>query len=76
METVIVTTNKTLEIPPKLAMLYGIRKGVEIYFVEERDHIKIFPITKEVIDRNAGFLGTKGKLLKALKKEKRIERVL
>lgn len=66
METRIVTTSKTLEIPPRLAKLYGIRKGVEIHFVEERDHIKIFPITKEVIDRNAGFLGTGGKLLKAL----------
>lgn len=66
METRIVTTSKTLEIPPKFAKLYGIRKGVEIHFVEERDHIKIFPITKEVIDRNAGFLGTGGKLLKAL----------
>jgi len=67
-----VTKNKTLEIPPKLAKLYGIKKGVEIHFVEERDHIKIFPITKEVIDRNVGFLGTKGKLLKALIKEKRL----
>lgn len=72
METIIVTTNKTLEIPPRLAKLYGIRKGVEIHFVEERDHIKIFPITKEVIDRNVGFLGTKGKLLKALIKEKKL----
>ena len=72
METIIVTTSKTLEIPPRLAKLYGIRKGVEIHFVEERDHIKIFPITKEVIDKNVGFLGTKGKLLKALIKEKRL----
>jgi bifunctional DNA-binding transcriptional regulator/antitoxin component of YhaV-PrlF toxin-antitoxin module len=72
METTIVTTNKTLEIPRKLAKLYGIKKGVEIHFVEERDHIKIFPITKEVIDRNIGFLGTNGKLLKALIKEKRL----
>ena len=70
METIIVTTSKTLEIPPRLAKLYGIRKGIQIHFVEEKDHIKIFPITKEVIDRNAGFLGTKGKLLKALIKEK------
>lgn len=72
MDTIIVTTSKTLEIPPKLAKLYGIRKGVEIHFVEERDHIKIYPTTKEVIDRNAGFLGTKGKLLKALLAEKKL----
>ena len=76
METIMVTTSKVLEIPPRLAKMYGIRKGIQIHFVEERDHIKIYPITKEVIDRNIGFLGTNGKLLKALwaekKKEKRI----
>jgi len=76
METIIVTTNKTLEIPPKLAKLYGIRKGVKIHFVEKKDHIKIFPITKEVIDRNVGFLGTKGKFLKALLSEKKKEKKL
>jgi len=74
METLIVKSNRALELPTKLAKKYGIRRGTKIFFVEERDHVKMFPITEEVIDRNAGFMNTGGKLLKALNKEKETEK--
>ena len=47
-----------------------------MHFVEERDHIIIFPVTNEVIDRNIGFLGTNGKLLKALLAEKKRKEII
>ena len=44
-------------------------------FVVEEDGIKIIPlVTAEEIKANIGFLGTKGKLLKAFMKEKKRER--
>ncbi len=76
METIIATSINTLEIPPKVAKRFGIKKGIKMHFVEERDHIIIFPVTNEVIDRNIGFLGTNGKLLKALLAEKKKEKRL
>lgn len=76
METILVKSNNVLILPTRFSRKYGIRLGVKIFLVEEKDHIKIFPRSKEVIDINIGFLGKKGSLLKALKKEKRKERVL
>lgn len=76
METKIATSNKVSALLSKRAKQNGIRKGVTIHSVEKRGRIKKFPITKEAIDRNAGFLGTKGKLLKALLAEKKKEKKL
>lgn len=36
----------------------------------------MLPLTEETIDKNIGFLGTKGKLLKKLLEEKKSEREL
>jgi hypothetical protein len=47
-----------------------------VNFFEEEDGIKIIPLTPEVISSNRGFLGTKGKLLRALMEEKKKEREL
>jgi bifunctional DNA-binding transcriptional regulator/antitoxin component of YhaV-PrlF toxin-antitoxin module len=76
METILVKSRNTLTLPPQLSRKYGIQKGVKILFEEENDHIKIFPISKEVIDMNIGILGKKGRLLKALMKEKAKEKKL
>ena len=76
METIIVKSRNILVLPPQLAKKYGIRQGVKIFFKEENDHIKIFPISKTIIEMNKGFLGKKSNLLKALKKEKEAERKL
>ncbi|GIK59560.1 MAG: AbrB/MazE/SpoVT family DNA-binding domain-containing protein [Ignavibacteriota bacterium] len=76
METGYVTTKGQLVIPSKMRRKYGIKPGTRINFFEEKDGIKIIPITPEIIDANKGFLGTGGKLLKALMEEKKKERDL
>ena len=76
METILVKSKNVLVLPPRLSKKYGVQQGVKILFEEEKDHIRIFPISKEIIDMNKGFLGKNGNLLKALKKEKEKERKL
>jgi len=65
-----------LVIPSKLRRKFGIKPGTHVNFFEERDGIKIIPVTAETIDANKGFLQTKGKLLKALMDEKKKEHEL
>jgi len=48
----------------------------QVTFYERDGEIVIKPITDEYLQRMAGFTGTKGKLLKALKEEKAKERDL
>ncbi len=76
METGYVTSKGQLVIPSKLRRRFGIKPGTRVNFFEEKDGIKIIPITEEVITSNKGFLGTKGKLLRALMEEKKKEREL
>jgi AbrB family looped-hinge helix DNA binding protein len=76
METSIVTIKGQIVIPSKIRRKFGIKSGTRIHFVEEKNEIKIVPITKELIKSNFGILGTKGKLLKTLKEEKKREREL
>ena len=76
METGYVTSKGQLVIPAKLRKKFGIKAGTRVNFFEEEDGIKIIPVTEEIIDANKGFLGTRGKLLKALMEEKKKEREL
>ena len=76
METGYVTSKAQLVIPAKLRKKFGIKAGTRVNFFEEEDGIKIIPVTEEIIDANKGFLGTRGKLLKALMEEKKKEREL
>ncbi len=76
MEAGYVTSKGQLVIPSKLRKKFGIKPGTRVNFYEEKDGIKIVPITSETIDANKGFLGTGGKLLKALMEEKKKEREL
>ena len=76
MEVGYVTSKGQLVIPSKLRKKFGIKPGTRVNFLEENDGIKIIPVTPEIIDANKGFLGTGGKLLKALMEEKKKEREL
>jgi bifunctional DNA-binding transcriptional regulator/antitoxin component of YhaV-PrlF toxin-antitoxin module len=70
-----VVTNKIkIVIPYKSLKKYGIKKGSVLHFYEKGGEIRIVLNACEMIKTNAGFLGTKGKLLKALMKEKTQER--
>lgn len=76
MDTSIVTTKGQVVIPSKLRRRFGIRNGTRIHFYESNGEIRMIPLTHDLVDSNIGFLGTKGKLLKALAEEKRKEREL
>ena len=76
MKSSTVTVKGQVVIPSKLRRKYGIKSGTSIFFYDEEGEIRIVPVTPEVIEKNTGFLGTKGKLLRALKNEKNNEREL
>ncbi len=71
------TTNGRITIPASLRKKYGFTPGRKVKFEETENGIKIIPlITTEEVIANKGFLGTKGKLLKALMEEKKNEKLL
>jgi len=76
MDVAVVTTKGQVVIPAKFRRKYGIKIGTKIQFIEEDGEIKLLPITEESIDKNIGFLGTNGKLLKKFMEEKKLEREL
>ena len=59
-----------------LRMKSGIKVGTKIEFIEVNGKIKLFSLTEEIVDKNIGFLGTKGKLLRKLSGEKETEKKL
>jgi AbrB family looped-hinge helix DNA binding protein len=69
-----VTAKGQIVIPSKLRQKYNIKNGTRIQFYEKNGEICLLPVTPEIIDKNFGFIGTRGILLKALMKEKDIER--
>lgn len=76
MESTKATNKGFVLIPSKMRKKYKIKEGTIINLKEEADGIKLVPFTPEYIRANVGFMGTKGKLLKALMEEKKIEREL
>jgi AbrB family looped-hinge helix DNA binding protein len=76
METSIVTSKGQVVIPSKLRRKYGIKNGTRIHFYEVNGEMRIVPVTPELIDKNIGLLGTKGKLMRALLEDKKREREL
>ncbi len=61
-------------IPSELRKKYHIKAGTNIYFSEDKGELKLVPITHQLIRKNFGILGTKGRLLKSLAEEKKKER--
>ena len=76
MGTSIVTSKGQVVIPSKLRRKYGIKNGTRIHFYEVNGEMRIVPVTPELIDKNIGLLGTKGKLMRALLEDKKREREL
>lgn len=70
MDRVVVTVKGQIAIPSKLRRKFGIKKGTQVCIYERDGEIAIKPITDDYIRNMAGLTGTKGKLLKALIKEK------
>lgn len=76
METSTVTTKGQVVIPSRIRQKYKIKNGTLVHFIDRDGEIHIVPVTAEFIDLNRGFLGTKGKLKRALLEEKKKEREL
>jgi len=76
MDKRVVTVKGQVVIPAKLRRKFAIKKGTQVNLYERDGEIVIKPITDEYIRSMAGIIGTKGKLLKALKEEKAKERAL
>jgi AbrB family looped-hinge helix DNA binding protein len=70
----VVTVKGQVVIPSELRRKFGIKRGTQVYLYERGDEIVIRPITGEYLRSLAGIIGTKGKLQKALMKEKAKER--
>jgi len=76
MENVVVTSKGQVVIPAKFRRKYNIKKGTRLFLFERKGELILRPITDEYIRAMAGITGTKGRLLRALKEEKKKERVL
>ncbi len=76
MEKATVTIKGQIVIPSKLRRKFGNKQGTQVFLFERGDETVIKPITDEYLRSMAGVMGTKGKLLRALKEEKAKERNL
>jgi AbrB family looped-hinge helix DNA binding protein len=76
MEKATVTVKGQVIIPAKIRRKLGIKKGTRVTFTEKDGEIILRPVSEEYIRNMAGLTATKGKLLRALKKDKERERAL
>jgi len=70
MATTTVTAKGQIVIPAKIRRKHNIKKGTKFYIEERGDEIILKPITPEYLGKVAGVLSTKGKLSKALLRER------
>ncbi len=73
-DTTVVTTKGQIVIPSRIRRKYDIKKGTKLYVEERGEYIVLKPITEEYFEKLAGILPTKGKLSKALLKERHDEK--
>jgi len=76
METSTITTKGQVVIPVKVRKRHGLKSGTKIAFIEKDDEIIMKPINKNYFKSLIGAGGTKGKALKSLIEDKKIEREL
>ena len=70
----LVSAKGQIVIPSGLRKKFGVKKRMQVCFYERDGEIIIKPITDKYIQSMAGMTRTKGRLLKALIKEKAKER--
>lgn len=76
METSVVTVKGQIVIPKKIRKNLGITKGSKVAFIEKEGKIILQPLNKNYFESLAGVLGTEGKMLKSLMRDKKKEREL
>ncbi len=70
MTTTVVTTKGQIVIPSKIRHRLKIKKGTKLYIEERGNELVLKPVTPEYFEKIAGVLPTKGKLSKAILKER------
>ncbi|MDF1613235.1 AbrB/MazE/SpoVT family DNA-binding domain-containing protein [Stygiobacter electus] len=76
MKTTTVSTNGRITIPVSLRKQCGLKNGTRIVFVKTDRGCEVVKFDKNYFLKFAGILGTKGKMLEGLMKEKRKEKYL
>jgi AbrB family looped-hinge helix DNA binding protein len=71
-----ITTKGQVLIPSKLRKRYGLKAGTKVTFLEKGEDVIIKPIDQEYFKKLIGITQTKGKALRSLMKDKKIEREL
>ena len=74
MDKATVTAKGQIVIPGRLRRRLNIRQGTQVSIFERNGEIIVRPITDEYIESCMGMTGTKGRLLRALLKEKTKDR--
>jgi len=70
MTTTVVTTKGQIVIPSKIRQRLKIKRGTKLYIEERGNELILKPVTPEYFEKIAGVLSTKGKLSKAILKER------
>ena len=73
MQTFAVTVKGQVVIPSDIRRRHHIEKGTKVCFLEKGRDIILRPVTQDAIDAMRGFLKTRGKALKMLLQEKKLE---
>lgn len=76
MDTSVVTVKGQIVIPKKIRRSLGITKGSKVAFIEKDGKIILQPLNKGYFESLAGVLGTEGRVLKSLMRDKKNEREL
>lgn len=74
MATTVVTTKGQIVIPSRIRKHLNIKIGTKLYVIEQGDQIILRPLNEEYFEKMAGILNTKGKLTRALLKEREKEK--
>jgi len=74
MTTTIVTSKGQIVIPSKIRNRLNIKKGTKLYIEEKCGELILKTITPAYFERISGILSTKGKLSKAIIKERKADR--
>jgi AbrB family looped-hinge helix DNA binding protein len=70
MTTAVITAKGQIVIPSKIRKRLNIKRGSRLYIEERGDELILKPVTPGYFEQIAGVLLTKGKLSKALLKER------
>ena len=75
MDTGIVTIKGQVVIPSRIRRRLGIKKGTKVCFIERNEDVIIRPLTRDYLEKMAGFLSTGGEVTKSLIETRKQDRI-